>query len=419
MATEWVRDREATEADERQFLADTARDAAAKAGPAPSTVDHFERDLPTPDAAYYGETVRIPGVGDAPNRCRGLTPVGFCEAGHVALGRSSCDTRYCPDHYLGWVRDGTQGAVERLAAFREAAEGWGKRLLHVVASPDEDRVSADRFWSLRSDAQDVVRAAGARGGYCIAHPYRTSEAAEELFRTAVQEGDLDESVGRWTFLRQLAGGDWDRWESFVEPGPHYHFLAAVEDFDPEAVPDGWVVKNVRSFSRFERQDRESYEDMARAAWYLRTHGAAEEFRQTATWFGEMHPASFDPGEELTATAWDRIQREAAESVGVPIEEMRDRDGDGERTCEIEDCEAVLHDIEDLQTFTADASWMRSIPPKRRHRIRAVEIWIFEETVIPPPSVRSSEERTREWLLETGRQYLSQSKQTGLKAFGEL
>jgi hypothetical protein len=156
--------------------------------------------------------------------------------------------------------------------------------------------------------------------------------------------------------------------------------------------------------------------MARAAWYLRTHGAAEEGRQTATWFGEMHPASFDPAEDVTAVAWDRIQREAAEAVGVPIEEMRDRDGDGERTCEVEDCEAVLHDIEDLQAFTADASWMRSIPPKRRHRIRAVEIWVFEETVIPPPAVRSSEARVREWLLETGRQYISQSRQVGLKAF---
>jgi hypothetical protein len=416
MALNFTQNREATAADERQFLADTARDARESDRPAPSRIDRFEEDVRTPDAAYYGATVRIPGVGDPPNRCRGLSPVGFCEDGHVALGRSSCDTRYCPDHYLGWVRDGTVGAVERLAAFREAAEGWGKRLLHIVVSPTEDRVSTERFWSLRSEAQDVVQAVGARGGYCIAHPYRTSDAAERLFRTAVQDGDLDERTGRWTFLRRLAGGDWDRWESFVEPGPHYHFLAACEDFDPDAIPADWVVKNVRSFSRFERQDRESYEDMAKSAWYLRTHGAAEEFRQTATWFGEMHPASFDPAEELTAVAWDRIQREAAEAVGVPIEEMRDRDGDGTRTCEVEDCEAVLHDIEDLQTFTADASWMRSIPPKRRHRIRAVEIWIFEETIIPPPAVRSSEERVQEWLLETGRQYLSQSRQTGLKAF---
>jgi hypothetical protein len=421
MAAEWVRRQEATDADERQLLSDIAREAAEDDPPSPGRFEPVEDDLPTPDSAYYGNTVRIPGVGDAPNRCRGLTPVGFCEDGHVALGRSSCDTRYCPDHYLGWVRDGTVGAVERLAAFRHAAEGWGKRLLHVVASPEVDRVSADRFWSLRSDAQEAVRDAGVRGGYCIAHPYRTSEAAEELFRTAVQEGDLDPDVGRWTFLRRLAGGNWDRWESLVEAGPHYHFLAACEDFDPEAVPDGWVVKNVRSFSRFDRHNAESFEDMARAAWYLRTHGAAEDFRQTATWFGEMHPASFDPGEELTAAAWDGIQRQAAEAVGVPIEEMRDVEAgeDAERMCEVEDCEAVLRDIEDLRTFTSDASWMRSLPPDRRNRLRAAEIWLFEETVTPPPSVRSSEEQLREWLLETGRMYLSQSRQTGLKAFGDL
>ena len=421
MAFNPVRNREATDAEERQVLEEMARDAEPESRPSPSRVDRLEEELPEPDTTYYGTTVRIPGVGEPPNRCRGLSPVGFCEDGHVALGRSSCDTRYCPDHYLGWVRDGTVAAVTRLAAFREAAEGWGKRLVHVVASPTEDRVSTDRFWSLRSDAQEAVRAAGARGGYCIAHPYRTSDAADELFRTAVQEGNLDENTGRWTFLRRLAGDDWGKWEGLIEPGPHYHFLAAVEDFDPEAVPDGWVVKNVRSFSRFEKRDTESYEDMARAAWYLRTHGAAEEFRQTATWFGEIHPSTFDPAEELTATGWERIQREAAEAVGVPLEEMRDAEGgDGtERTCEVEDCEAVLHEIEELPTYTADASWMRSIPPKRRHRIRAVEIWVFEETVIPPPAVRSSEERTREWLLETGRQYISQSKQSGLTAFGEL
>lgn len=421
MASEWVRETEATEADERQFLSDVAREAAERDPPSPVRVDAIEEEMPTPDSAYYGETVRIPGVGEPPNRCRGLSPVGFCEGGHVALGRSSCDTRYCPDHYLGWVRDGTVGAVERLAAFRQAAEGWGKRLVHVVASPDVDRVSADRFWSLRSEAQDVVREAGARGGYCIAHPYRTSDAAEELFRAAVQDGDLDASTGRWTFLRRLAGGDWDRWDSLVEAGPHYHFLAAVEDLDPSAVPDGWMVKNVRSFSRFEKRDMESFEDMARAAWYLRTHGAAEEFRQTATWFGEMHPSVFDPAEELGAVEWQFIQERAAEAVGVPIEEMRDVEGGGEeaeRICEVDGCEEVLHDIEDLRTFTSDAAWMRSLPPKRRHRIRAVEIWIFEETVIPPPSVRSSEEQTREWLLETGRMYLSASRQTGLKAFDQ-
>jgi hypothetical protein len=270
---------------------------------------------------------------------------------------------------------------------------------------------------MRSEAQDVVQEAGVRGGYCIAHPYRTSDAADELFRAAVQEGDLSEETGRWTFLRRFAGGDWDKWGDMIEAGPHYHFLAACEDFDPDGVPDGWVVKNVRSFSRFEKHDLESYEDMARAAWYLRTHGAAEEFRQTATWFGDAHPASFDPEEELGTVEWRGIQDRAAQAVGVPMEEMRDGEGaKEERTCEVEGCEEVLHDLEDLQTFTSDGSWMRSIPPKRRHRLRAVEIWMFEESVVPPPSVRSSEERVRDWLLETGRMYTGHSKQTGLKAF---
>ena len=419
MGSDRIRRRTPEDADDRQFLSDMAREAAERDPPNPNEIDQVEDDLPTPDSAYYGETVRIPGTGSAPDRCRGLSPVGFCEGGHVALGRSSCDTRYCPDHYLGWVRDGAASAVARLAAYREAAEGWGKRLLHVVASPTADRVSTDRFWSMRSEAQDVVREAGVRGGYCIAHPYRTSDAADELFRAAVQEGDLSEETGRWTFLRRFAGGDWDMWGDMIEAGPHYHFLAACEDFDPDAVPNGWVVKNVRSFSRFEKRDLESYEDMARAAWYLRTHGAAEELRQTATWFGDVHPASFDPKEKLGTVEWRGIQDRAAEAVGVPMDEMRDGEGaKEERTCDVDGCDEILHELEDLQRFTSNASWMRSIPPKRRHRLRAVEIWMFEESVIPPPSVRSSKARVRDWLLETGRMYSDHSKQIGLKAFDQ-
>lgn len=412
-----TRERAAADGTERSFLKDRAAAAPDDVDRRNHLVDDAEESLPAPDSAYYGATVRIPGVGDPPNRCRGLTPVGFCEAGHVALGRSSCDTRYCPDHYLGWTRDGTASAVARLAAFRETAEGWGKRLLHVVAAPDVQRVSTDRFWKLRGEAQEVVEAAGVRGAYCIAHPYRTSDAADELFRTAVREGNLDESAGRWSFLRQMAGGDWGKWESFVEPGPHYHFLAACEDFNPDAVPDGWVVKNIRSFSRFEKRDMESYEDMARAAWYLRTHGAAEPHRQTATWFGELHPAAFDPAEELGAVEWELMQERAAEATGLAPDEMLGADGEEpEVRCDVDDCDAVVHDLDELHAYLADTSWMRSILPERRHRLRAVEVWVFEETVIPPPSVRSSEAQTREWLLETGRQYLSTSQQTGLGAY---
>jgi hypothetical protein len=379
--------------------------------------DSVEADLPTPESAYYGETVRIPGVGKAPNRCRGLTPVGFCESGHVHLGRSSCDTRYCPDHWRGWVRDGSQSAVARLAAFREAAEGWGKRLLHIVASPEVDRVSTDRFWSLRSDAQDALKAAGARGGYMIAHPYRTSDLADEMFAAAVEHGDWEEEWGRWSFLRDWAGGDWSEWEPLVEEGPHYHVVAACEDFDPDAVPDGWVVKNVRSFSRFHKRDMEAFEDMARAVWYLRTHGAAQQGRQTATWYGEMHPAAFDPEEELGGAEWHFMQERAAASVGLEPEEMLGGEGEEpEVRCAIDGCDAVVLELGELRTYLSDSSWVASVPQKRIHRLRAVKMWMLEETQKPPPGIRGSEARVRDWLLETGRLF-DVSRQSGLGAFG--
>lgn len=397
-------------------------------------IDSAETGLPSPERTYYESAVRIPGVGSAPNRCRGYTPVGFCEAGHVQLGRSSCDTRYCPDHWRGWVRDGTEGAVARLAGFRQAAEGWGKRLLHIVASPEADRVSTDRFWSLMGDAQDVVEEAGARGGLEIAHPYRTSDRADMLFETAVEEGDWEREWGRWSFLRDLAGGDWETWETLTEAGPHFHFLVACRDFDPEAIREGWVVKNVRSFSRFEKRDLESYEDMARAAYYLRTHAAVPkgdetqgtndddepvQDRASVRWFGEVHPNGFKPTEELGSVEWHYIQERAAEAVGKPIEEVEDGEGEEERECSAEECEAMVHSIEELSTATANADWMRSIPPKRRHRLRAAEMWLFEETVKPPPAVRSSRGKLREWLLETGRMYFGPqvSRQTGLSTFG--
>jgi hypothetical protein len=380
--------------------------------------DSLEDELPTPDSAFYGASVRLPGVQDAPNRCRGLSPVGFCEDGHVALGRSSCDTRYCPDHWRGWVRDGTESAVARLAAFRAAEDGWGKRLVHLVASPEVDRVSTERFWSLRSDAQDVLKAAGARGGYCIAHPYRTSDLADRMFSAACEHGNWSKERGRWSFLRDVAGGDWSEWEPLVEDGPHYHFLAACEDFDPSGVPDGWVVKNVRSFSRFEKRDTECYEDMAKAAYYLRTHGAAEDGRQTATWFGEMHPAAFDPEEELGSVEWWGIQNRAAKAVGLAPEEMVGEEEAEEVRCAVDGCGEVVHELDELRTWLSDTSWVSSLPTKRVRRLQGVKLWVLEETALPPPSVRANEEKLRSWLVDTGRMYHGShtSSPSGLGAF---
>lgn len=363
---------------------------------------------------YYEETVRIPGYGIAPDRCRGFDPVGFCEEGHVVLGRSSCGTRYCPDHWRDWAAEATAAMVYRAAAFREAAAGAGKRLSHVVVSPPPDRrYTADRLYATRSEAYDVAEAAGVRGGMCVAHPYRTTEEANWLYQEATERGDVEEGVGKWRFLREHADGWEELVEEYARSSPHYHLLAAGEDIDGSRAPDGWVVERVRSFGRFHKWDTEAYRDMARTAYYVLTHGAVSSNRATVTYFGEMHPSVFDPSEMLTAATHDRIEREAA-AVGGP--------GDSEEAepseCPHEGCEADVLDVVWLREYLQDEEFRSRVRSRRDGhsrwlRLRGLLAWSEGRTDNPPPSTRSSERRMLEWLADRGRTLTPEPSQVGL------
>jgi hypothetical protein len=363
---------------------------------------------PETPTTYYGETVRLPGYGDAPDRCRDYSPVGFCDHGHVLLGRSSCGTRYCPDHWRDWCEGAVISIVARLAAYRQAQpEGWEKRMCHVVASPPQDRRYSEReMYDTRSDAYDALEEAGVRGGAVVTHPYRTTENADFLYERA------DTDHGKWRFLRDLAadfpGDDWESLESFIEAAPHYHALAAVEDVRGEDAPDGWVVENVRSFQRFDYEETESYEDMVRTAYYVLTHGAVRRDRSTTTYFGEVHPAVFNPEKELNAAVWGRIQREAERAVkGVEVaEEESEGAGGGPEECPREECEAVVRDVSELPGRLASEEWCSDVRAtqggrKRLSQLRGCLAWYEDRTDRPPPHARQTKQGILDWLRERG------------------
>lgn len=371
-----------------------------------------------PAGAYYTDTARIPGFGTAPERCRGYDPVGFCEEGHTILGRSSCGTRSCPDHWRDWAADATAAAVYRAAAFREAAEGAGKRLSHVVVSPPQDRrYTEERLYAARSAAYEAAEAAGVRGGICVTHPYRTTEAADWLFEEAVERGDVEEGVGKWRFLREHVDGWEELIEEYAEPSPHYHMLAAGADIDGSAAPEGWVVERVRSFDRFHKFDTEAYRDMARTAYYTLTHGAVSKGRATVTYFGEMHPSAFDPSEELTVAALDKIQREAVK-VGGP----GDREETGPSECPREGCGADVIEMVYLREYLESEEFRRRVKGRiggqsRWLRLRGLLAWSEGRTDNPPPSARSSEGRMLDWLEERGRSLTPEPSQVSLTVSG--
>lgn len=355
---------------------------------------------------YYDGVVRIPGFGDPPERCRDLKPVGFCDHGHTVLGRSSCGTRYCPDHWRDWIEDAVISSVARLAAYRQARDGAGRRLVHAVASPPQDRrYSAGSLWRARSEAYEAFEAAGVRGGVTVTHPYRTNERGESLFATAAKEGDLEEGTGRWRFLREVAD-DWGDLGRYIEASPHYHSLAAARDVDGEAAPDGWVVKNIRSLASFHIHDTESYRDMVASFYYILTHGAVQRGRQMTTYFGEVHPAAFDPEEELTLTEWKRIQAEAERAVKGLEEEVDGEGSAGPEECPHDECEAVVRDLLYLDEYLADEEWCEKVREfvdggERLAILRGTRAFWSGLTDRPPPSARSSEGRFLRWLKRRG------------------
>ena len=385
-------------------------------------------DRGVPSRCYYEETVKLPGFGNQPNRCRPLQPVGFCrDRGHVALGRSSCGTRYCPEHWRDWIEGAVVSAVARLAAYRYVQDGAEKRLLHVVASPDPEsrRWSSRAFWEARSESYDVLKAAGCRGGVTAAHPYRSSEWGDDLFRTAVEAGDVDEERGKWSLFREVAD-DWADLQQYIAPGPHYHALAAAKDFDGEAAPDGWVAKNIRSVGRFHYRDVEAYREMVKPAYYLLTHGGAQDGRQTVTYWGDVHPASFDPTEELSAGRWEQIQQYAKAAVTTnPGDSPLSAGSAGptdDRECPREECESEVVPLDELDEFLDDDAFRARVDHEQLLALRGVQVWAVLGDR-PPPSVMGREGALLEWLRSAGRTHYDPAgevgpfHQVGLRDFG--
>lgn len=384
-----------------------------------AVADHGRHHEETP-TTYYDDIVRIPGYGDAPNRCRPMKPVGFCEEGHPVLGRSSCGTRYCPDHWRDWCEEAVINMVARLAAYREMEERWGKRMCHVVASPaSRGRWSVRDLWKRRSEAYDVLETAGVRGAAVITHPYRTTTEGDRLFNEA------ETDAGKWRFLRDLGndlpGDSWEQLSRYTEAYPHYHALAAVEDVDGSRAPDGWVVENIRSFSRFHYRDLESYEDMVATAYYVLTHGAVQEGRSTSTYFGEVHPNTFSPEDELGPTKWSRIQMNAEKAVkGFAEEPESDEAGSlhGPDECPVDGCEACVVDVVYLPEYLEDDEFVSRVlrhadGRKRLAQLRGMYAWWDDRTDRPPPGVLTSERQLLDWLRDRGRTFTPEPRQTFL------
>jgi len=199
-------------------------------------------------------------------------------------------------------------------------------------------------------------------------------------------------------LREISEG-WEDLIQYIEAAPHYHAIAPSEDVSGDDAPAGWVVDNMGSLSRFEIDDLACYEEMVGRLAYILSHGAEQLDKMMTTYFGEVHPAAFNPEEELTAEELAKIDEMVEAAVGLD-------DGHGPEECPHDGCECRVMDLIHLDELLADEEWVQSVRDhtdggERLAILRGTQAYIKGLTDRPPPSAQSDLEGLKRWLKRQG------------------
>lgn len=352
----------------------------------------------------------IPGRGAKGDRCGVVAPNGFCDADdpHVTFGRHDCGRRSCPRCWFSsWRNPRTVEVTARLGAARYDAEGAGKRCVHAVVSPESGETGTiEQFYQNRSEAIQVAKRAGIRGGIIVPHGFRVKKRIQEKIEQEREAGNF--SGGDWKWVREHDCS----WHNFVYWSPHYHVIGLSRDVDPSNVSDEWVVHNIKrkradgevghSLAPFTLTGSNGYKDMARTVGYTLSHATyeADSNRQVMTWFGDLHGSNFDPEEDISDGPWSKIHRKARVIVGSEGDDGGDGagDDDDDRECLRGGCEGTWHPIHEAPDFLDQRG--NDIPEDAYDRIHTAWLWDSGD-LEPPPGLKrpTTEEGAREAFAE--------------------
>lgn len=353
------------------------------------------------DLGHYGsDPWNLPGHGESGPRCGFWYAKSVCdECAHVDLATHSCGRRGCPDCWGIWAREAAVRASTRIQCFRYRSEF--KQAAHVVVSPPEADVMTEReFYKGKKKAAEMAQEKGMRGCAVVAHPWRPTDLAKELYRA------VDRDVGIWVWLRQEYTEDEIR--QLVKWSPHYHIIGATTpDMDPADDSDEWNYVWLRSFKPIGgATDQESHEDVYGAFRYLLSHTGwpEESTKQAITWYGDLANSVFveeatedwqiqKPSEGVQNT----IQRVTEEVAGVTPDEEEEGDGGGDQSdddgeCPLDDCGGRLIDVFDVDAYLRH----NEPPPEVSDTMRLMRDWRLGD-IAPPPGMKqpTTEEQARE------------------------
>lgn len=363
--------------------------------PAPSEPESRPADLDTDAGAWpesvsiesYADTsLTIPGQSAPPADCGEYGPRTFCDScADLVIAPHQCGGRSCADCWSIWRADQTVSAVERLAgARREAPTNIEKRLVHGVASPKVETYeirTLTQFNRMISDAYDVLKESGIRGGVVVPHGWRVKAHVKRAF-AELKEADAV-SGGIWKWIREHKKD----WRTMTFWSPHVHVLGLATEVEPVETDD-WIVERIDTFSSFNIYQEQCYRDMAKAYSYLLSHLAfdPEGNGHSIRWYGVLANNQFSL-EQLEDWEQTKIERMTAKILGEPVNDDDEAEAGLAEKCECDDCDGRMRPIYDAGIYLGMYEWCDQLDRETERRLNVAFQWAIGD-LSPPPGLKS-------------------------------
>ena len=194
------------------------------------------------------------GKGEKGKDCGELIPVFSCQVCHkVHFVKKQCRQKSCPDCWEWWVVSTTKKICLRLLHPKARWLNKGKRLVHLIISPDPTRiwdyvdpVTGEFNVHLRiEEALNYLHAKsnGEISGVFIFHPFRPNERYYEERREEMEEEDEnpEKELKKWEWIRSKPN-----WFDYVKFSPHLHFVGYVGWLKPPQEGEKFVYKLLKN-----------------------------------------------------------------------------------------------------------------------------------------------------------------------------
>jgi hypothetical protein len=247
-------------------------------------------------ADYWSLPFFLIGKGDKGLDCGILMPFKICDnpdCGKLHWVKHNCRRKACPDCYKGWIREEVDKAYARLLSKESLIRNKGKRLVHIILSPNQDRKpgSREELRELFNEGYEYIKNKGAVGGICVFHAFRATKMAKRAARKAHKKD--------WVWIR--AQKEPEQWYKY---SPHLHLISFINHLAPAEKEEAWVYKQIPdkegSYAGFMRKAKREKE-IKGAIGYLLTHAVtlkgAEDTFHSVRWFGSCSYNKFITTEE--------------------------------------------------------------------------------------------------------------------------